>query len=195
MRKILLVSSALLLVVSCHTEAPSAAAPPSPPAPAAPAPAAAGTVAVAGIHFTPPAGWVAEGPHPMRVATYQVPRAPGDSEDSECAVYYFGRGQGGEVQANLSRWLGQFQGPPAKWDRQETMTVSGVPVTEVEQAGTFLWSASPMSPEKTPKPSWRLLGAIVQAPEGLVFLKLTGPAATVSAARPAFDGLLKSIAR
>lgn len=41
---------------------------------------------------------------------------------------------------------------------------------------------------------WALLGAIVEAPEQPYFFKLTGPAATVHAARPAFEALLDTIA-
>jgi hypothetical protein len=37
------------------------------------------------------------------------------------------------------------------------------------------------------------VGAIVEAPEGNVFFKLTGPAKTVQAARPAFDKMLQSV--
>jgi hypothetical protein len=59
----------------------------------------------AGLKWTPPAGWKAEtGARPMRVATYIV-------ESAECAVYFFGEGQGGGIQANLDRWKGQFQNP------------------------------------------------------------------------------------
>jgi hypothetical protein len=43
------------------------------------------------------------------------------------------------------------------------------------------------------KPGYRLLGAIVEAPEGLVFLKCTGPAATLSAAERDFQNLLRSM--
>jgi hypothetical protein len=45
------------------------------------------------------------------------------------------------------------------------------------------------------KPDYRLLAAIVEAPGGLIFFKLTGPAATVGAAQADFDGLLASLAK
>src|SRR5690349_6236034 len=64
----------------------------------------------AGIQWTAPAGWKAQGSRPMRAATYSVPAAAGDSEDGECAVFFFGQGQGGAVDANLKRWIGQFEG-------------------------------------------------------------------------------------
>ena len=52
-----------------------------------------------------------EAQRPMRLATYTV--AP----DAECGVYFFGSGQGGSVEANLDRWIGQFlqaDGKPSK---------------------------------------------------------------------------------
>src|SRR5215471_18652665 len=62
----------------------------------------------AGIRWMVPANWKSEAERPMRLATYTVPAAPGDSEGGECGVYYFGQGQGGSVEANLDRWIGQF---------------------------------------------------------------------------------------
>jgi hypothetical protein len=48
----------------------------------------------------------------------------------------------------------------------------------------------------TPRPGWRLLGAIVEGgPEGAVFFKLTGPARTVAAAQKDFRKLLQSVHR
>lgn len=195
MPRTLPLTALVLLALSCqdHPEAPPApkAVERSEPAAAAPS----GAISVAGIRFTPPAGWTAEPPRPMRVATFQVPKAAGDRDETECAAYYFGAGQGGAVQANLARWLGQFQNAPEKWDRLDERKVAGIPVTEVEQAGTFLWSASPMSPVTTPKSGWRLLGAIIEAPNGLVFVKMVGPTASVSAAKAGFEQLLGSIGR
>ena len=46
---------------------------------------------------------------PMRAATYRIPAAKGDTEGAELAVFYFGQGQGGAVDANVKRWVGQFQ--------------------------------------------------------------------------------------
>jgi hypothetical protein len=43
------------------------------------------------------------------------------------------------------------------------------------------------------RPNYRLLGAIVEAPGGLVFFKCTGPAATMSAAEKGFEALIASL--
>ena len=68
---------------------------------------------VAGLKWTPPAGWKSSGTTSMRAATYPVAPSPGDKEGAECAVYFFGLGQGGSIQANLERWEGQFKAPAA----------------------------------------------------------------------------------
>jgi hypothetical protein len=126
----------------------------------------------------------------MRVATYGVPGAEG-AEAGECAVFFFGRGQGGGVDANVQRWSGQFkEKPPARRTRQ---TVGGVALTRVDIAGTYLNPGGGMMQSRGEKPDYRLLGAIVEAPEGFLFFKLVGPTATVAAAEADFDSLLGSL--
>src|SRR5213075_1184553 len=49
----------------------------------------------------------------MRVAELSLPHADGDAEDAQLVVYYFG-GQGGSVDANLQRWIGQIEQPDGK---------------------------------------------------------------------------------
>ncbi len=152
-----------------------------------------------GIRWTPPPAWKAQGARPMRAATYAVPAAPGDKEDGECAVFYFGPGQGGGIDDNITRWIGQFEQPDGKASRAAAKIArqpfNGVAVTMVDLTGTYMAAAGPMSPTKTPRPGYRLLGAIADSPQGAVFFKLTGPGKTVAAAQPAFQNLLKSLSR
>ncbi len=56
-----------------------------------------------GLSWTAPPTWKSQGARPMRAATYVVPPSGGDKEPGECAVYFFGAGQGGSVQANVRR--------------------------------------------------------------------------------------------
>jgi hypothetical protein len=164
---------------------------------------AAGIAAYAGsaggLKWTDPPGWKPLGERPMRAATYAVPAAAGDKEGGECAVFYFGAGQGGGVQANIDRWIGQFQLPDGKpagsAAKTAKETVNGLPVTTIDLSGTYMASGGPMAAAQTPKPGYRLLGAIVEGPQGAVFFKFTGPAKTVAAAQPVFRALMKSIAR
>ena len=114
-------------------------------------------------------------------------------------MYYFGVGQGGSVEANLKRWAGQFEQPDGKDSekvaKREKLQIAGLPVTMMSLSGIYLASAGPMSPIKERKPNFRLLAAIVEAPKGLVFFKLTGPNKTVTAAEAEFRALLDSLRR
>lgn len=162
---------------------PATAAAPAPPV----VPSAAG-----GVRWTVPAGWTAGRTNPMRVATYAVPAAKG-AEAGECAVFFFGPGQGGGVSDNVARWAKQFEGaPPAA---TQATVVAGLKVTRAEVEGTYLAPGGPMMQSTGKRPGYRLLGAIVEAPEGNVFFKLTGPAATVAAAEAPFDALVSSVRR
>jgi len=129
---------------------------------------------------------------PVRKATYLVPRAQGDAQDGELVVFYFGPGEGGGVDANITRWVQQFQGAtPADVHRAER-TANGLHQHTVEiDKGTFS-SQMPGDPSQ-PRPDFALLGAIVDAPTGAYFFKLTGPRATVKASRDSFYAFLDSI--
>lgn len=150
-----------------------------------------------GLSWTAPKGWAEQGPRPMRAATYVIPAAKGDAEPAELGVFYFGQGQGGSVDANLKRWIGQFEqpdgGPSDKAAKTTKEKIGGLDVTLVEVTGTYTASMGPMSPVKDKKPGYRLLGAIVEGPQGPLFFKLTGPDKTVSGARPAFQKMLKTL--
>lgn len=154
--------------------------------PAAPVPPAS----AGGIAWTVPARWTAGAGSAMRVATYAVPPAKG-AEKGECAVFFFGPGQGGGVDDNVARWAKQFEGAPKP--ERTTATVAGLRVTRAAVAGTYLAPGGPMMQSTGKKTGYRLLGAIVEAPEGNVFFKLTGPAATIAAAQADFEALVASI--
>jgi hypothetical protein len=168
--------------------------PPSPAPQAQPAPQ--GAPEAGGLTWTAPAGWESQGARPMRAATYRIAPAKGDTEPAELAVFYFGEGQGGAVDANVKRWLGQFQkadGSPVtdKDARTKKETVNGLPVTTVDVKGTYT-GGGPMMGPSAPRPGYRLLGAIVEGPQGPLFFKLTGPERTVASAEKGFRKLLES---
>ena len=150
----------------------------------------------AGVAWTVPARWEAQPPRMMRVATYLIPKDAEDDEPGECAVFYFGRGQGGSVDLNLQRWREQFEtdtgGQPSLAERKST--INGLAVTTVSLAGTYLASMGPMFQSgAVKKPGYRMLGAIIEAPEGNVFVKLTGPEKTVLGADGEFQAFLNSL--
>ncbi len=148
-----------------------------------------------GLTWTAPPEWKAQGERPMRAATYSIPAAKGDTEPAELAVFYFGESSGGGVDANVKRWVDQFQkadgSSAAKDAKVKKEKIAGLPATAVEVNGTYM-GGSMMGPS-APKPGYRLLGAIVEGPGGNVFFKLTGPEKTVSSAEKSFRKLLDGL--
>jgi hypothetical protein len=192
-----------VLLVACEKTpepAPVSLLPPaSPQTPGKPAssaaPAPTGSVKEEPVQITwldPPAFKRVPPSNPMRKAAYVVPRAAGDGEDGELTVFYFGPGQGGSIDANVDRWVKQFSDHKPEDVKRADREANGLRQHTVElEAGTFS-SGMPGGPTK-PKENWGLLGAIVEAPSGAYFFKLTGPSKTVKAARADFYKLLDSI--
>ncbi len=151
----------------------------------------------AGVSWTPPSSWKPGPEKPMRVVTYAVPAAAGDQEPGECAVYYFGQGQGGSVQANIDRWIGQFQQPSGKSSKDVAQTkkrmIHGLSVTTVDVSGSYGGMGGPMAATHSSKPGYRMTAAIVEAPQGAVFFKFTGPAKTVAGSQATFEKMLDSL--
>src|SRR5260221_10830253 len=147
----------------------------------------------AGLRWMAPMGWKSEDPQPLRVATYTIVATTGDHDNAECAVYFFGAGQGGTVQANVERWKSQFHGPDGKQAtaRVAMRTIHGLAVTTIDTSGAYSGLGGPVASGPT-KAGYRLLGAIVEGPGGSVFLKFTGPSKTMAANQAKFEQLLGS---
>jgi hypothetical protein len=134
------------------------------------------------LHWTAPVGWdAAASESPIRLATYR-------SGALELTVSR----AGGSTDANLARWVGQFDqaGP----DTRHESTVNGLHVSTLEVAGTYEGGMTPGGSEHA-HPRWALLGAVVETSGPSYFFKLVGPDAEVRAAHPAFDALLRSVGR
>ncbi len=112
-------------------------------------------------------------------------------EDVDVIIYYFGEGQGGGTQANIDRWIGQFEGTPESKTLEEE--VGDRTVTFLTAKGTYMESmGGPFSGNKTAKPNYTMLAAILPSDKGAVFLKLTGPDESVTAMEEAFIEFAKS---
>src|SRR5471032_3040607 len=105
----------------------------------------------------------------MRAATYAVAAAPGDAMGAECALYFFGEGQGGSVQANIDRWKEQFTIPGGKPAAAAVAkrTVHSITMTTIDVTVDYSGMGGPMATGK-PVSGYRLLGAIVEGPGGNV---------------------------
>ncbi|MEY3458524.1 MAG: hypothetical protein RL215_1681 [Planctomycetota bacterium] len=117
----------------------------------------------------------------MRLATYEIPAAAGDKEKGELTVSTF-PGGGGGVDANLARWIDQFEGKG-----RMTVVKKGQAGENqyyiAEISGTYKKPVGPPILRKSePAQGFRMLAVIVVLKnEEVYFVKLTGPDATVKA--------------
>ena len=139
----------------------------------------------AGVRWAAPPRWeLVPSESAMRIATYRIPHAPGDAEDAELSITR----AGGDTEANVARWLGQFDEVGRRSVKRSEKTISGMRVSVVELAGAYSGMDSP-----EPQPGFAMLSAIVDTPGTKHFFKVTGPATTVRAAAGEFQALLESL--
>lgn len=127
----------------------------------------------------------------MRVSQYQLPPAEGDAEAASLVVYYFGAGQGGSVNANLERWIGQMQ-TPRESPKTETTTVNGLKVTLLDVSGAYAGGDMGGGGGAQIKPNFRMRAGVIETPKGAYFIKLVGPEKTVNRWDQAFQDFIKS---
>ena len=156
----------------------------------------AGSSGGAGLEFEAPSTWISETPSSsMRLAQYRLPRLEGDPEDAELAVFYFG-GQGGSVQANVDRWIGQFSNPDGSSVTHPQVSerkINGISLTIVDVRGTYHQAQGPMMAQTTAKENYRMLAAVAEGPGGPTFFKLTGPQPTVDHFEESFNSFLDTL--
>jgi hypothetical protein len=146
-----------------------------------------------GLTWAVPKTWVPGPSSAMRLATYFLPVSAGDAERPELAVFWFGPGKGGSVDANVERWFSQFASSPGDPKPTRSLMRTGVlPVTLVRAAGTYS-SGTGMGDTSPAKSGFALRGAIAEGPDGAVFFKLTGPRRSMAAAGMDFDALVASL--
>ena len=140
--------------------------------------------------FTVPEGWKTVTPSsPMRKAQLEIAQG---SDKAEVTFFQFGAGQGGSVSENVTRWFAQFPGSDDK-RKTETVQAGSVKITYVATEGTFS-SGMPGGPT-TPMTGYALCGAILENPEGNVFIKMTGPEAVLKSSTEAFRKMVSEAAK
>jgi hypothetical protein len=151
-------------------------------------------VIVAGISFETPKSWRRQAPSsPMRAAEFAVPGGDG-AREGLLSVYYFGRQSGGSVTDNVERWKGQFMGANGAPSPGSVRNVreNGLAISIVTTEGTYS-SGMAMGTPSAPEPDSALWGAIIEGPQGNVFLKITGPKKTLEGASRELEKLLATI--
>lgn len=148
-----------------------------------------GKVEVAGLTFTFATPWAAVESTGMFRAGTIAAKVEGAEKPVEAVFYHFpGPGGGGGVEANVQRWLSQFQGTPES--KREEIDAGGKKVTLVTATGTY--NDGPPMGAKTPKENYTLVAAIVPAEDSNIFVKLTGPKDAIAKLTEGFKKIVVS---
>lgn len=131
-----------------------------------------GTLSVNGLTFKFAPPWAEIQSTGMFRAGTLAAKVEGAEKPVEAVFYSFpGAGGGGDTEANVKRWLGQFQGTPES--KREELDAGSSKITLVTATGTY--NDGPPMGAKTPRENYTLIAAIVPAGESNIFVKLTGP--------------------
>lgn len=144
------------------------------------------------VTVTPPASWKTVPPKNQMVEGEF--RFPADGKESIRIT--FSR-SGGSIDANVKRWIGQFEGAKKEETKVDKKTVGTLTVHTVDVAGTYLDSmgGGPFAPGPTKKQeNYRMIGAIVEMPKGQnLFIKAYGPKDLVEKTKADFDKMVDGI--
>jgi hypothetical protein len=130
----------------------------------------------------------------MRAAEFQLPNV--GAAEAEVIVYYFGESGAGSVQANIDRWLSQFEQPDGKPSsdaaKVEKAQLAGQEATLISVSGRYVAPAMPGG-KPVDKPDQSLLAAIVNSPNGPYYFRLIGGQAAVASHAAPFREMLASL--
>ncbi len=151
-------------------------------------------VELAGVKFVPASEWTDFGASGMRNASYAFSGIEGEADSATVTAFYFGEGGGGTIQANLDRWVGQMSlnegADPHTFVQKGEMAVDGMKVHLIQVKGAYN-AGGMMSGASVKKEGYTMVGAVVEAPLGNIFFKLTGPSKTANAMAEAMIGMLE----
>lgn len=152
-------------------------------------------VALLAYSATVPGGWEQR---PVRggdrLIEFTVP-AVGGGEAAEVVVYYFGRGEDGDVQAAIDRWTSQFTATDGGPIMPSVAEFAGTAFRTVlvDYEGEYGEGIGTDASGRAPKPGQALTAAVIATPRGNLFAQLFGPISEVRAARDGFIDFAYSI--
>ena len=136
--------------------------------------------------FDTPPGWQQVASSQFRDPNFVI----GPNGEIECYVSVLG-GSGGGLLINANRWRGQMgraEFSPEEFAALPRATVLGHEAVIVDFNGDF----AGMGAEQA-KPGYRLVGALIEAPDRAIFIKMTGPDAAVEAQKDNFALFAQSL--
>ena len=135
------------------------------------------TVKLKSLELTLPTTWVkSDQVSSMRLATYEIPAAEGDTDKGELSVFSF-PGGGGGVAANLERWIGQFSSTGRKLKVTQGTGKAKSSYYLADISGTFNKPVGPPILRKTQSaPGYRMSAASMRYPGAdWVLRRIGGP--------------------
>jgi len=139
-----------------------------------------------GIRFKVPAGWEQVALSPAQqgfvTASFKIPQAGNDVKLTLSSV-------GGGVDANLKRWVGQFQLPPGENPLQKSIRVDKIDAIWLDLRGTFDSGPALNSQAES---GMRMIGVAIPRSPRDFYLKLTGPREQLLNAEKEFRDFIKS---
>lgn len=149
------------------------------------------------IKFSASGTWAAVQPRSrMLESELRINRIGTDAQDGRLTIM----GAGGSIEANITRWQGQFKqadgSSTAEVTKTEVKTIAGQKVNLVDISGNFIDSpGGPFSGKpKIERENYRMLAAIIQTPaNGNYFVKLYGPKATIDKNEEHFKSMIDSL--
>jgi hypothetical protein len=139
-----------------------------------------------------PGEWRAEkakGPKSLKAA-FRLEAADGDKDPAHATLWYFG--EKGSVDKSVSVFAKMFGTTPDKV-KKESLDVGGMKATTCEIAGSFTEAQGKKKDKAAdPKPGYKLIAAIIEAPDGPWVARLVGPEKTVEKNRETFLKWVKS---
>jgi hypothetical protein len=157
------------------------------------------TIELAGMKATVPAAWEATKPsNEMRLFQFALPKAEGDKETGEIAVFAFPGGSG-SLDANLARQEAKFEIPEGV-KKEDAIKVTKLKVGKYDATyqdiqGTYLSKFPPFAPNAkvTKKENYRQLYVVFEDDSGKqYYMTVLGPTKTIEAQKKAFEEMLKS---
>ncbi len=131
-----------------------------------------------------------------RIVEHEFEATAGEGDDAKTARITM-MAAGGDIDANIQRWRGQFSGGDKDDQKTEQMKLGKWQVYIVDLAGTYAESmgGGPFAPgKKIQRSDYAMAGAILASPDGRkYFVKMIGPAAVVKTNHKAFVEMIKSI--
>ncbi len=144
------------------------------------------------LRWTTPEGWNFLPATEFRNINFDF----GPNREGEAYLTLLPVQRGGGVFDNFNRWrkqMGQPEMSGADLETLPTKPIFGRPAPFLDITGTFTGGTGPMMAASEPKPGYRMLGTIFEAPGFLFTLKMTGPADLVAAHAAKFDAFAGSL--